>query len=1118
MERTNNLLTLLKKRKTFHQLKWVFLPFLIFLLAGNSYSAQTASTITLKGSDFPSLGSQHEISGTYLRAKSFIKVKDLEDEIILPSGFPAVWLDNNSSTYALISQGQGCGNYDFNFSFPNPAMVTRIEVAVPSGANWPVSPKWDLQGKKPGGDWIYLVQSSDQIPVYVPAQKRELYKDYKLTARLTSYCDSYPVSEIRLYGTLSSQVPDFTSVSSPLDMNLFLQLTQAAAKNLSGYEQDSPSISIYTDSPSSYPGISFLIGDGSRWYYYNPSSSTWEQTDLLSIPAWLKGMPITTLKNIPSQALDNLKNTLSSWQIAAFITRDTNNTAAGIQTVSLSGMVHSLSADDIPLEVSSSAGFAPVTVDFNLGKVSYFPQTMVSYYGVDFGDGLSSENLASWSFPLTLSHEYQNPGTYQAKVTVRLTDNQAASRNLNLSISPRAPASFELSSQNTNPPVSFTPVKYQFSAKVKSDDLRNKTLSPTGVTWTVKKQNNEVVATFPHQPDSFSYEFPEGNTTYLIQAQATSPIGTLITGELNLTTPKRALASLPLTIKCDNSDRSTGKAYFPTTCRVIPKSLSSDDPRNRKITAFTVKVFDLNDNLIQEVSSDSLSPAEVSFNRSPGEYRIEAAALTGIGTQAKEELSLKVERVPVSAKLTLRANDNFAPTTLRANVDLGSEDSRNKTLREESFLIYRKEGENQSLLATLTPSPSGKLTYSFLEGGEYKILYQAISSIGSLISAEAQLSLKERAPVASTIKARCLPGNPGLAPVSCNFSAALSSSDRRSTLAQTSLWEIYKGEELLARITEGKIRQYVFTEPGIYRVKYLPTVETGTEVEGEPVVITVYDSAPVGVNLDYTCRPEYAPASCRFELNLATGDKRDRMINNCKWQFFRNEELFFATNPEEGCLTTLRKVLDPGGNYRVLLTGETTSGKPFSGEAAIGLSDHKPISLQIQTRYYGSNRPPVKYRIFTGLNSEDRRQKLEQIHIQVTDSEGNLIGESKTPSLYQVFQAPGTYTVLAQALSRLGDTAEACTQITINPNQPPVISQFNLTPTRTEPLKVKFSARADDRDGKVTGYTWDMGDGKQEYVATGYHTYGSPGTYLIKVTACDDSGECSTEERTLRVD
>jgi PKD repeat protein len=98
------------------------------------------------------------------------------------------------------------------------------------------------------------------------------------------------------------------------------------------------------------------------------------------------------------------------------------------------------------------------------------------------------------------------------------------------------------------------------------------------------------------------------------------------------------------------------------------------------------------------------------------------------------------------------------------------------------------------------------------------------------------------------------------------------------------------------------------------------------------------------------------------------------------------------------------------------------------------------------------------------------------------------------------YSAPGTYTVTLTASSQTGGSSTKIREsyIVVNPSSG-IIADFVGIPTSGNvPLTVQFSDRS---IGEPTMWSWDFGDGGTDMVANPSHTYTSPGTYTVKLTA-----------------
>lgn len=85
-------------------------------------------------------------------------------------------------------------------------------------------------------------------------------------------------------------------------------------------------------------------------------------------------------------------------------------------------------------------------------------------------------------------------------------------------------------------------------------------------------------------------------------------------------------------------------------------------------------------------------------------------------------------------------------------------------------------------------------------------------------------------------------------------------------------------------------------------------------------------------------------------------------------------------------------------------------------------------------------------------------------------------------------------------------------------NQPPA-AQMTVSPTSaTVDSAINFTSNSTDPDGTILQIAWDFGDG---HTATGdwniNHSYGSPGTYDVKLTVTDNNGKTDSVTRSVSV-
>lgn len=111
--------------------------------------------------------------------------------------------------------------------------------------------------------------------------------------------------------------------------------------------------------------------------------------------------------------------------------------------------------------------------------------------------------------------------------------------------------------------------------------------------------------------------------------------------------------------------------------------------------------------------------------------------------------------------------------------------------------------------------------------------------------------------------------------------------------------------------------------------------------------------------------------------------------------------------------------------------------------------------------------------------------------------------QSTYDSLTHTYTLPGTFEVCL-TISDICGSNTTCEMITVNCAGPDI-----LINSQSNELTSSFSANISDQVGDIT-YIWYFGDGMQSTEATPSHTYTTPGTYEVCLTATDDCGSNQT--------
>lgn len=116
-------------------------------------------------------------------------------------------------------------------------------------------------------------------------------------------------------------------------------------------------------------------------------------------------------------------------------------------------------------------------------------------------------------------------------------------------------------------------------------------------------------------------------------------------------------------------------------------------------------------------------------------------------------------------------------------------------------------------------------------------------------------------------------------------------------------------------------------------------------------------------------------------------------------------------------------------------------------------------------------------------------------------------------SALKSYSTPGTYTVsLTVSGSSGSNTVTKSNLISVTAVAP--VANFSATPTAgLAPLNVKFT---DTSTGSVSARSWDFGDGSSSSSSQNpSHTYSTPGTYTVKLTATGPGGSNSKTQTNL---
>ncbi len=290
-----------------------------------------------------------------------------------------------------------------------------------------------------------------------------------------------------------------------------------------------------------------------------------------------------------------------------------------------------------------------------------------------------------------------------------------------------------------------------------------------------------------------------------------------------------------------------------------------------------------------------------------------------------------------------------------------------------------------------------------------------------------------------------------------------------------------------------------YKKAGIYKVVLTATDDSKTSCnfDKDEMTVTVYEKPTANAGED--------TKGCVNDVITFDGSKSgdpDGLLSAYAWDFGDG-----ATG--EGMVAT--HIYTKAGRYEAKLTVTDNSGMK--------------CNTAVDTRVVTINQPPAANAgekrmvcadeavAFDGLKSSDADGKITAY---TWDFGGVTAKEVKATHSYK---KPGVYEA---SLTVKDDSGLSCdmgsSAVTIVVNDPPSANagsdQFSCVLQ-----DVMFDGTASfDRDGKITAYAWDFGDGTKGEGAKPTHKYAKAGAYDVTLTVTDDSGtKCNTHVDKMRV-
>ncbi|MCK5112567.1 MAG: right-handed parallel beta-helix repeat-containing protein [Thermoplasmatales archaeon] len=207
-------------------------------------------------------------------------------------------------------------------------------------------------------------------------------------------------------------------------------------------------------------------------------------------------------------------------------------------------------------------------------------------------------------------------------------------------------------------------------------------------------------------------------------------------------------------------------------------------------------------------------------------------------------------------------------------------------------------------------------------------------------------------------------------------------------------------------------------------------------------------------------------ASCSFNLDFDTTFAWYTKVNDSKLE--NQSDIWFFTTKQRPPENE-KPVSDPGGPYTSIIGGEID---------------------------------------FSASDSYDPDGNIDFYRWNFGD------GTSEILDLYpkHSYSESGIYTITLTVVDSDGRSSTETTTATISNSTNALPVPVLNTPNSSNANELITFGASDsyDKDGTITNYTWDFGDGTVGYGVSAGHTYSTAGTYVVTLTVIDDDGDEDT--------
>lgn len=287
--------------------------------------------------------------------------------------------------------------------------------------------------------------------------------------------------------------------------------------------------------------------------------------------------------------------------------------------------------------------------------------------------------------------------------------------------------------------------------------------------------------------------------------------------------------------------------------------------------------------------------------------------------------------------------------------------------------------------------------------------------------------------------------------------------------------------------------RHSYDSPG----SYLVSLEVTDDDLRTNVTTAIVDVANTPPEAAFEWHPE-KPTDVEPVQFVSNAEDSDGEVTEHAWDFGDGETATGPrpehTFPDDGSYEVTLSATDDSGN-----TSEVTrvvSVRNVPPDPDFSWNPQEPLALE-----------PVD---FTS-QAEDPDGSVENLTWTFGDG-GTAYGETAVHH----FDDDGTYEVTLAATDDDGDTSEVTRDVTVE-NRPPEVGFDVLTSDPVTGEDVQFSEDAVDRDGRVSGYTWDFGDGNKSSAPEPTHAFGASGTYRVTLTVTDEEGATNSTSSFVEV-